>query len=357
VAKAERALEAPVDELVHRGVITSGEVLAMVLPQLTSRLAAAGFDDPVLAGLYEQTYTAFRRRRSLLLLNLESQVRFEELPWVAALDPLREPRATTAAYQTLRETTLLALTAFPQDLLPNPLITELEALAKQAGVKLPFVQEVAADIFMGTFTPKWRDAARLASAALADTVYARYYDLPPVSYWDTPPTRTRWGRKVAPDFDELCEARAAEAGAGRSVVGGYVARNGTILEQSQILTTHNLATLVFGLDLAEPVRAYAPELVTRTFDWVLRRLSLRAEPWAARAHLRTAAYAWRQAIFLLGFCAEAEQVSQVERLLAAADSRFRPAIEVLARAVAGERITEGRFLGWSVGPSPWLPSE
>lgn len=72
--KAVRALEAPPDELVRRGVITSGERLAIVLPQLISRLKSAGFDDPVLAGLYEQTYTAFRRRRSLLLLDRKSVV-------------------------------------------------------------------------------------------------------------------------------------------------------------------------------------------------------------------------------------------------------------------------------------------
>jgi hypothetical protein len=38
-------------------VITSGDVLASVLPQLTSRLISAGIDDPVMAGLYEQAYS------------------------------------------------------------------------------------------------------------------------------------------------------------------------------------------------------------------------------------------------------------------------------------------------------------
>ena len=94
--KAARALEAPPEELVRRGVITSGDVLAAVLPPLTSRLMADGISDPVLAGLYEQAYAAFRRRRGLLLLNLEHQVRFAELPWVAALEPCRSPRRRAA---------------------------------------------------------------------------------------------------------------------------------------------------------------------------------------------------------------------------------------------------------------------
>ncbi|GAB2740849.1 hypothetical protein [Amycolatopsis magusensis] len=91
VRKAARALEAPADELVDLGVIPSGETLALVLPQLTSRLLSAAIEDPVVARLHEQTYTAFRRRRSLLLLNLEHQVRFSELPWVDALARATHP--------------------------------------------------------------------------------------------------------------------------------------------------------------------------------------------------------------------------------------------------------------------------
>jgi hypothetical protein len=53
---------------------------------------------------------------------------------------------------------MLALTAFPHALLPNPLVAEIRTLAKQAELELPLVEEVAADIFMGTFTTKWRDA-------------------------------------------------------------------------------------------------------------------------------------------------------------------------------------------------------
>ena len=89
VAKASRALEAPVEELVERQIIGSAEVLAEVVPQITAQVLAAGLDDPQLSGLYGQAYAAFRRRRSLLLLNLEHQVQFGELPWIAALQPFR----------------------------------------------------------------------------------------------------------------------------------------------------------------------------------------------------------------------------------------------------------------------------
>ncbi|MGI8311377.1 hypothetical protein [Saccharopolyspora hattusasensis] len=361
--KASRALEAPVDELVRRGVITSGDVLARVLPQLTSRLIAARFDDPVPAGLYEQLYAAFRRRRGLLLLNLEHQVRFDELPWARALGLCRTPRLDSSrpGYLALQQATMLALTSFPQALLPNPLIRELGVLAGQAGVRMPLVEEVAADIFMGTFTTKWRDAAAVAGRTMSGTAYAAYYDLPAEYRW----TRSRrsvlrWGKATENDFAELCAVRAAEAGR----TGSYVARNGAVLEQSQILTTHNLAVLIDHLDLSDRLREHAPELAARTFSWVVRRLAQRTDDYhSALIQVKNAAYAWRQGIFLLSFCDPAAQLARVQRLsdevqAMGLHARFGPAVDGLAHVLDGGRFAEGgtvphghgrRFLGWTAG--------
>lgn len=378
--KAARALEAPVDELVTRGVIGSSEVLAIVLPQLTSRLMAAGIDDPVPAGLHEQTYTAFRRRRSVLLLNLEHQVRFEELPWVAALQPFRSPQAghAKAARRSLQQSTMLALTAFPHTILPNPLVRELNALAVQSELQLPLVEEVAADIFMGTFTSKWRDAAAITSRAMAGTLYAHYYDLPPASFWTKrggAAIRMRWGKTTSEDFSRLCIERADAVGGPEHLAhnASWVARNGAILEQSQILTTHNLATLVHELGLVDQLRDCAPQLVKNTFAWAIQRL---AQPTrdrhSALIQLKNAAYAWRQAIFLLSFCDPAIQQAQVGRLRddAAATgigSRLQPAIDGLAHVIGGGTFTAAgtteaagtsrRLLGWAVGQHWYLPQQ
>jgi hypothetical protein len=358
VAKMTRALEAPVEELVERGVITSGEVLATVLPQMTSSLMAANTADVDLATLYAQTYAAFRRRRGLLLLNLEHQVRFEELPWVGALEPLRSHRskdATLAARRTLEQTVLLALSAFPQAILPNPLVRELGALAKQGGVPMPLVEEVAADIFVGTFTVKWRTAAAVASRVLAGTLYARYYDLPPT--WPAAVVKRRWGKPTADDFAKLCDTRSKEA---RQGSGSWVAGNGTVLEQSQILTTHNLAVLVDALGLGERVTALAPDLADRTLAWVVRRLAVRTDNHhAALQAVKNCAYAWRQAVFYLSYCDQATQEAAVERLRtrvseAGLDKRFGPAVDGLVAAVANASGGR-RFLGWSVGPHWALP--
>lgn len=359
--KVMRAMEAPADVLIRHGVITSGEVLATVLPQVTSRLMSSGINDPMAAEWYEQTYTAFRRRRSLLLLNLEHQVQFSELPWVRALSAFRtsEQDDTLTVRHALQQTSLLAMTAFPYAIMPNPLVRELGALTGKAGVKLPLVEEVAADIFMGTFTTKWREAAIVASRTMAGTLYANYYDLPPESQWAAQQrTLRRWGKKTSRDFADLCASRAREAGTGRGV-----AANGAVLEQSQILTTHNLAVLVDGLGLTEQVRERAEELSGKAFEWALRRLTQpTSDRHVALIQIKQAAYAWRQAIYLLSFGEPSAQKAMARRLSERVGDvpRFAPAIRGLSGVIHGQRFdADGtfkggkRFLGWAVGKH-WL---
>jgi hypothetical protein len=370
LAKAAKALEAPVQELVDRGLITSGDVLAQVLPQITAHVLAADVEDPRLAGLLGQAYAAFRRRRSLLLLNLEHQIRFTELPWIAVLEPLRSRTDDTslAARRALTSATTLALTAFPHAILPNPLVSEFGALAGQAGLRVSLVEEVAADIFTGTFTAKWRTAAETASRAMAGTLYARYYDLPPAKAWAPPPrgllTR-RWGKRTAEDFATVCATRAREAqGEDRA---HWVAVNGTVLEQSQILTTQNLATLVDALDLRPWLSHHAPRSAIGALDWVVRRQAMPiTDIHAALITIKNTAYAWRQAIFFLSFCDPDRQLAAVQRMRAqVGDGRLVPAIDGLAHVIGGGRFTaEGtggggvRFLGWTAGkPHWWLSPE
>jgi len=370
--KVQRALEAPVAQLVAAGVISSGDVLARVLPQVTAWHLAAGIADPAAEALYARTYVAFRRRRSLLLLDLQHQVRLGELPWVAALEAFREggDQSTAAAASALREVVLLALTAFPQAILPNPLVRELEALSRRAGLKVPLVEEVAADIFMGSFTLKWRAAAEVASRTLDGTLYARYYDLPAATVWQQEarePLRLRhrlraaWKKETAEDFSALCRSRAREAGGpDRSPAG-----NGTVLEQSQVLTTHNLAVLVDALGLQTRLDQLAPALAEQVLAWIGRSWQgLPRERHAQLIAIKNIAYAWRQAVFLLSVCSTDEQ----RRQLAVFTEQMPPAAPGLAPVARGlEHILDGqrfdetgraagggrRLLGWSVGPH-WL---
>ncbi|MFO7562690.1 MAG: hypothetical protein R6X02_08595 [Enhygromyxa sp.] len=369
--KAARALEAPIEELIERGVISSGEVLAIVLPQITAQVVSAGIEDPVLRGLFAQIYAAFRRRRSLLLLNLEHQVQLDELPWVAALAPFRKSDLGTkaAARQTFEQVALITLVAFPQTLIPNPLIREMCALAGRAGLSLPLVEEVAADIFEGTFTSKWIEATERATTLLEGSLYARYYDLPRPGDPRLRQLGKQWGRNTADGFTRVCGERAREAG---PISGRWsVAANGAVLEQSQILTTHNLAALVDGLALRPRLRELAPSLVEQVFGWIVRGQLPREHQHRARLQLvKNVAYAWRQAIFLLSLCDHNDRAALVERLAAMlAEQRGEWAVRLIPVHEGLRMVHEGgrfgsdgldprggpgrRLLGWTVGRH-WL---
>lgn len=329
----------------------------------------------MVAGLHARTYAAFRRRRSLLLLDLQHQVRPAEVPWFAALSTLGGPRSPAAARRALRGVVPLTLGAFPQQVLPNPLVRELGALALAGDLRLALVEEVAADIFASTFTTKWRAAAQMAGESLRGSLYARYYDLPDPSAWDAAPEpRGRgWGRYVprrgvrtAEDFAAACRARAVEAGRVEGAGRWSVAANGTVLEQSQVLTTHNLAVLTAGLGLRDELAERAPELVDRVTAWVLTtHARLPREHRAALTTVKNIAYAWRQGVYLLSLCDREQQDAVVQGLLDATTDgdarRLRPAAAGLAHVLAGGHLDAAgaspgggrRLLGWSVGPH-WL---
>jgi hypothetical protein len=109
----------------------------------------------------------------------------------------------------------------------------------------------------------------------------------------------RRGRDAAPSsqaFDTLCQQRARDMGGG-SARAWSVAANGTVIEQAQILTTHNLATLVDALDVTPPDGWAA--LAQRVFATVLRlagRLDRNPRPLST---IKDMAYAWRHMIFYL----------------------------------------------------------
>ncbi|MCB5181565.1 hypothetical protein [Streptomyces antimicrobicus] len=393
-AVVRSALSAPLETLVERGVVPSAEALAALVPQLVAAATAERHPDPALRTLAAATYRAFRNRRSLLLLNLQHQVRVEELPWVRAVaghgtDAGTDERARAAAASALRRLGSLAVGSFPGTLLPNPLVRELSQLARQAELSAPFVEELAADIFMGTFTPKFLTAARIAADLLEGSLYARYYGIDCAAVRSMAVlqaaeslarkeqaqaqgqgARTTGQPATAAAFAELCAERAAAAraasggsGPGASPRSWSPAVNGTVIEQAQILTTHNLAVLVRQAGIV-PAAGWE-ELAQASFTTVCRLV--------ARVHghprplgtVKDAAYAWRQMLFHLSLCAPERQAAVVDRLAVEAArqpwhvaARLGPAVAGLRMVAAGgtfgpDGTAQGglarRFLGWSTG--------
>ncbi|MGV9316553.1 hypothetical protein ACWDR0_30865 [Streptomyces sp. NPDC003691] len=368
------ALSAPPEELVARGLVPSAEVLADLVPQLVANATAQRYADPALRTLQAATYRAFRNRRSLLLLNLARQVRVDELPWVRAVaghgsDADTEERARAAAEAVLRRLGDLAVGAFPGTLLPNPLVREMSHLARRAGLSAPFTEELAADIFMGTFSPKFPAAAGVAADLLEDSLYTRYYGIDcgavrTMAAHADGTGRTRPAR-LAPAFDRLCRERAGTDSARSWSPAG----NGTVIEQAQILTTHNLAVLVRHVGIAP--EAGWESLAEKSFGAVCRLV--------ARVHghprplgtIKDAAYAWRQTLFFLSLCPPGRQAALVRRMAAKAAGQPWHTAARLAPVTAGLRLVAGggtfgadgtaldgrarRFQGWTT-TGHWMSS-
>lgn len=351
-----RAHAAPVETLLEEGVVSSAEVLAALVPRISASVVAAGFADDALARLAAANYRAFRRRRSLLLLNLEKQVQVTDLPWVRAAAG-HSDATVDEALAVARRVGGLSLDHFPSTIMPNPLVQELQHLLSASGHDLPLVEELAADIFMGRFSDKFRRAAQLAASVVGGTLYTRYYgiDAEQVMGLAEPAGTTtasgwmwRRTRPAAPgeSFGDLCRTRA-----GRSPIGGWsVAANGTIIEQSQILTTHNLAALVsIGV---RPTRTWV-ELAREAFGRTGTLLDLASRQARPLATVKDAAYAWRQAIFYLSVAGPSDAEAFLDDQSSATRGHrvMGALVDDLRRVAVGQSVQDDHspFLGWTVG--------
>ena len=157
----------------------------------------------------------------------------------------------------------------------------------------------------------------------------------------------------------MCIARAGVD----SALGWDVARNGMIIEQAQILTTHNLAILFHAFNLAEELRAELRGMAERCFAWICRRQQVSSDKWhATLIMLKNTAYAWRQMIFYLSHLPSnelqaflgwaAEHLSQQNQEFRV---RFAPALQGLIASEACHELHDlsdqacgtRRFLGWT----------
>jgi hypothetical protein len=361
VDKLARSHDAPLESLAARGVIPSAEVLARVLPQVTAQVRARTLDDAAIRRLYGEVYTAFRNRRSLLLVSYARQVQLSELPWIAAIEAHRrtEPAATASARDAVARASAVAICTFPHTITPNKLVTELAALASAAELKLPLVEELAADIFMGGFSAKFLTAAQIAARQLGGSLYQRYYAIDAEAVLGIyPPGRLDHG--ISGELVVLCTARTAGSGTG----GSLVVRNGKIIEQGQVLTTHNLAVLFDALGLGSTLAPELRPLAERCFRWIVGQLRSKQGSWRTwLVRIKNSAYAWRQMIFYLSLAPDAAGFpawarGQIDRLAPREPElarRIEPALRGLELAMEGVASSDPAFAagggkvftGWS----------
>ncbi|WP_423163769.1 hypothetical protein [Stenotrophomonas maltophilia] len=354
--RVARCQQGSVEQLIEAGLVTSLESLALLLPPLGARIAERGFTDPVHGRLYAACQTAFNARRSLLLLNLQSQVRMAELPWAAALAGERQ-RGTPAAKQMLADIVALALRHYPETPLPNPLLRQLQGLADSAGTDLPLVEELAADIFIGAFAPGFTAAAQHAGRFASGSLYARYYNIESAMLERLGKPARRARRRSPRRVDGLASLCRARAGLSPGETGP--AANGAVIEQVQILTTHNLSLLFDRFQLDEVLADELAGMIRRCFAAVCTDLGQVPPHWHAwLTARRRGAYAWRQMVFFLSRLDDAglaQSMATLRLLFTAQPSdfqrRFAPAMEGLVLASRGGQPAQV-LLGWS--PQSWL---
>jgi hypothetical protein len=333
--KLLRSVRMPIRFLIAEHVVQSSEQIASLVPQISSRGDSNSCADPELGDLYAAIYQAFRRRRSLLLLDLAKQVQLNELPWVQVLAPY-----VTHTGSAFEEVATLALTFFPESIIPNKLTQELIYLANGAGLKVPIVEELAADIFMGRFSPKFLESAKRSAALLKGTLYERYYGFSASEVL---------ALETDEQFVELCRARAHWT----QPTKFSVASSGIIIEQQQILTTHNLAVLFESLSLKDKLADDLPAMAARCLNYVRRGQQMNfKENWHARLiMLKNTAYAWRQMIFFLSMMPP----DDVNNFVVDAKDKFPGMLtDSLASAAYGKH-PDYCFLGWTVGKHPLNP--
>jgi hypothetical protein len=310
-------------------------------------------DDETFGILIKETYKAFHRLRSPLLLNLASQIRFGELPWIAAVGAKRKNAWQIAAALRLGAH---AMDFFPGDILPNSLVEQLNAFYDAGGRECVFICEQTADIFMGSFAPAYDEAALVAASMLEGSLYEKYYGLD----YDKLRSRTEvmkrraprvipWGKKTRRGaLYEAVMAHSAEYG-GRK--GFCVVGNGMLIEHAMIYTTHNLATLVS--EGARPEKPYE-ELAFEAFARAVGLIRRFTGPTGKLRHMKNAAYAWRQALFFLSI-SQSEPGDVICKAEIAARNKLGP--DVVSRLFESLKIhSNGEtppkescqpFLGWT----------
>ena len=344
-----QATQAQLPDLLRGRIVRSAESLAVLAPQLSAETVASRYSEPVAGTLAKRIYRAFANRRSILLLNHQSQVTIESIPWFTLLErTVAADRGQSLAHAQAADLATLALRHFAGTLLPNSLIRELARLYRLANEDVPLTYELAADIFMGSFSPVFQRAAQEAATVVGGTLYARYYGIDyagisrmttgQASTWPAQPPRT-----TVPEFDALVHARA---GVAQDRWHWNPATSGTVIEQGQILTTQNLAVLVKrGVELDPPAQAEAAWTATRA------HLAKAANGHRLR-HRKNAAFAWRQTVFYLSL-APREAVTRfidagrtAEGLAPSVADQVAAMVEGLAEAHRGRRPRTGPFLGW-----------
>lgn len=224
-----------------------------------------------------RTMQAFMTRRSIMLLDMDGQVRASEVPWIGVLQRVLKIDEQSRASREKGLAWLLGMSidAFPHCMVPN----ETLRLVRECNPEIPVLEELAVDIFTGHLVPKFGRTCELAAERMGtDSVYCCYYG----DYLSQ-----LWGRPKIPSAD-LVEW----AGQGLDA-GMYTVRNAMLLERVRVATCFNmlLATSVLSDDFDWRGAAL------KTWTFIVRLGMTEREPCLLRSDIRKLVQAWNLFLF------------------------------------------------------------
>ncbi|KAL0219107.1 hypothetical protein P9112_004760 [Eukaryota sp. TZLM1-RC] len=318
-------------------ILSSCEQLAKVCHQMLIFSKISSYDEPSTQYLVYQLYSAFERRRSVLLFNLQSQVVIAEIPWFSALvkvldSEIVSQRREEKEFEAAKDVVFLYFKLFPFNQLPNKFISALRQF-KINGNSLKLVTELAVDIFENNFSPSFLQAVQANAKLLPklpNQLYTFYFDIDPEALQEL---------KKGYDLYELCASRIPNT----DTLWFSTLRNGMIIEQTYVLSTMNLAQLCFVFNVDSAIIKSA---VLKTAKFIIKSA---LSPKSKRVYKNTA-YAFRQLLFYLSFLSNENFEQSTRNVVDLFQQNRRVCSSPLAIMISSlldkQELPSVKFYGW-----------
>ena len=252
--KLNKCVLYPIEELRDFGYIPSSEVFVELAQPMEAFLQTIDFDFKEDITVEEHLkfllYKSFKNMRSLLLLNLESQLKINEIPQYNVLCKVYK-RDKSSNSLILSKLLLSYYTEwFPGDIMPNRVVKMFYNLLKSEDKNLGLCEEIACDIFQRRFGEKYDTSLNIAKKNMINTLYSEYFELD--TMYKNPQNLTNLSLTLKEKYYGNGDFR-------------WTNSNGQQIHASMVLTTHNLTQLdrfIDNLDVLKVLRNITYKLLS-----------------------------------------------------------------------------------------------
>ena len=235
--KLNKCVLYPLEELKELGYVPSSETFVELAQPMEAFLQTIDFDFKeditVEEHLKYLLYKSFKNMRSLLLLNLESQLKINEIPQYNVLCKVYKKDKSSNSLILSKLLLSYYTEWFPGDIMPNRVVKMFYNLLKSEDKNLGLCEEIACDIFQRRFGEKYDTSLNIAKNNMINTLYSEYFELDDI--YKNPLNLTNLSLTLKEKYYGNNNAY-------------WTNSNGQQIHASMVLTTHNLTQLDRFLD-------------------------------------------------------------------------------------------------------------